>query len=130
MLLWPANQFQQVNPQTTDKTGNYSFLVPPGTYELTATAPGYYGYTGQEFIVAQGAGVHDAYDVLAGDSRDRRRLEGKALDGLAGRHCPGKEGLEGHTLPEDDVLRLVDNPHPTAAEDPLDAAAGELAACL
>ena len=57
--LWPATDFKQVNPQITDKTGNYSFLVPEGTYRLTVSAPDYYDYTGQTFTVAQGVGVHE-----------------------------------------------------------------------
>jgi hypothetical protein len=30
--LWPAQDFLQKNPQITDSTGKYSFLVPPGKY--------------------------------------------------------------------------------------------------
>jgi len=33
-LIWDAKAFGQENPQTTDKSGEYGFLVPPGTYRL------------------------------------------------------------------------------------------------
>lgn len=62
-IIWPADQFKQVNPQTTDITGNYSFLVPEGIYQLSVTAPGYYDYTGSEFTVTQGAGVHENIEL-------------------------------------------------------------------
>ncbi len=56
--LWPANNFQQTNPQLTDKSGTYSFLVPEGIYKITVSAPGYEDYIGSEFSVVQGGGVH------------------------------------------------------------------------
>lgn len=57
--LWPAKQYQQVNPQKTDKSGTYSFLVPEGTYKLTVSVAGYYDFTGKEFDVNEGRGVHE-----------------------------------------------------------------------
>lgn len=57
--LWPAKDFQQVNPQKTDKSGTYSFLVPEGAYKLTVSASGYYDYAGREFEVNEGRGVHE-----------------------------------------------------------------------
>ncbi len=57
--LWPAKDFQQVNPQKTDKSGTYSFLVQEGTYKLTISAPGYDDFMGQEFDVNEGSGVHE-----------------------------------------------------------------------
>ncbi|MDO8264959.1 MAG: Ig-like domain-containing protein, partial [Candidatus Parcubacteria bacterium] len=33
-LIWDAEAFGQRNPQTTDESGEYGFLVPPGTYRL------------------------------------------------------------------------------------------------
>ncbi|MEI6304789.1 MAG: LamG-like jellyroll fold domain-containing protein [Candidatus Taylorbacteria bacterium] len=62
-IIWPADQFKQINPQTTDITGNYSFLVPEGIYQLSVTAPDYYNYTGDEFTVTQGAGVHENIEL-------------------------------------------------------------------
>lgn len=55
---WPAPKFGQVNPQKTDKTGNYSFLVPSGTYKLVVETDKYYLYESSEFAVAEGRGVH------------------------------------------------------------------------
>ena len=56
--LWPAKEYQQENPQTTDVRGTYSFLVPEGYYYLTVNAPGYSSYDGKPFEVKEGSGVH------------------------------------------------------------------------
>ncbi len=56
--LWNAEKFHQDNPQITDSTGKYSFLVPPGKYRITATAQGYSPYVGEVFEVKEGHGVH------------------------------------------------------------------------
>jgi len=56
--LWPARDFQQENPQTTDVRGTYSFLVPNGFYYLKVDAPGYQSYDGKAFEVKEGSGVH------------------------------------------------------------------------
>ncbi len=56
--LWPAKNYQQENPQATDVTGTYSFLVPNGNYYLKVDAPGYLSYDGKPFQVAEGSGVH------------------------------------------------------------------------
>jgi len=56
--LWPAKEFQQENPQTTDNTGKYSFLVPRGSYYLKVEAAGYKIYEGKPFNVQEGSGVH------------------------------------------------------------------------
>jgi hypothetical protein len=56
--LWPAKDYQQENPQTTDLSGNYSFLVPNGDYYLKVEAPGYLSYEGKPFQVKEGSGVH------------------------------------------------------------------------
>ena len=39
-------------------SGAYSFLVPPGTYSLSAVAPGYKPYQGENFTVVSGSGIH------------------------------------------------------------------------
>lgn len=57
--LWKASDYSQVNPQKTDKSGTYSFLVPEGIYKLEVTAPGYYDWQGTEFTVMSGRGVHE-----------------------------------------------------------------------
>ena len=56
--LWPAEKYQQTNPQTTDKTGRYAFLVPEGMYYLTATAPYYSLSQSEAFAVKEGNGIH------------------------------------------------------------------------
>ena len=56
--LWRAEDYEQVNPQTTDDTGEYSFLVPEGTYYLTAQADDYLPYKGDHFNVREGEGIH------------------------------------------------------------------------
>ncbi|MCX6724167.1 MAG: hypothetical protein NT155_03305 [Candidatus Staskawiczbacteria bacterium] len=56
--LWPAKTFQQDNPQVTDVSGTYSFLVPEGYYYLKVDAPGYLSYEGEPIQVKSGSGVH------------------------------------------------------------------------
>ncbi len=56
--LWNANEYGQENPQTTNSTGNYSFLVPVGTYYLTVNAPGYYPYKSDAVSVMEGKEIH------------------------------------------------------------------------
>ena len=56
--LWPAKDFQQEDPQTTDVRGIYSFLVPNGYYYLKVDAPGYLSYDGKPFEVKEGSGIH------------------------------------------------------------------------
>jgi hypothetical protein len=57
-VLWPAKEYQQENPQTTDVTGKYSFLVPEGMYYLKAEAKKYSVYESEPFQVESGRGVH------------------------------------------------------------------------
>ncbi len=56
--IWPAKEYQQENPQITDLTGRYSFLVPEGFYYLKIEAPGYLAYKGKSFEVKAGGGIH------------------------------------------------------------------------
>ncbi len=56
--LWPAKNYQQENPQTTDVRGTYSFLVPDGFYYLKVDVPGYLSYDGKPFQVTEGSGIH------------------------------------------------------------------------
>jgi len=56
--MWPAKEYQQENPQTTDVRGTYSFLVPEGYYYLKAETPGYLVYDGKPFQVKEGSGIH------------------------------------------------------------------------
>ncbi len=61
--LWPAKEYNQENPQITDVTGKYSFLVPPGKYYLTAEAVGYASYQSETFEVSVGPGVHSNIEL-------------------------------------------------------------------
>jgi len=56
--LWPATEYQQENPQVTDVTGKYSFLVPQGSYYLKVEAPGYLPDEGKPFQTQEGSGIH------------------------------------------------------------------------
>lgn len=56
--LWPAEEFQQVNPQVTDKSGEYSFLVPEGEYYLTVEVDEYEKFESDIFKVSFGRPVH------------------------------------------------------------------------
>lgn len=61
--IWPSGDYQQVNPQKTDKSGAYSFLVPEGIYKLTVSADDYYPFEGKEFAVEEGRGVHENIEL-------------------------------------------------------------------
>ncbi|MEK7193375.1 MAG: carboxypeptidase-like regulatory domain-containing protein [Patescibacteria group bacterium] len=63
--VWAAKEFQQENPQTTDVTGRYSFLVPEGMYYLRAEAPGYRLYQGTPFEVKEDIGVHTNIELAS-----------------------------------------------------------------
>jgi hypothetical protein len=56
--LWPGKNFQQDNPQVTDATGKYSFLVPEGEYYMEVVSKDYITYKSESFKVAEGSGVH------------------------------------------------------------------------
>ncbi len=56
--LWSADVYGQENPQITDKTGDYSFLVPEGTYYLSVSADGYNSYKSEAFSVKEGKEIH------------------------------------------------------------------------
>ncbi len=56
--LWDAISYNQTNPQTTDTSGKYSFLVPEGKYYITANRNGYQSYKSAIFEVREGRGVH------------------------------------------------------------------------
>lgn len=56
--VWPASDFTQENPQLTDPSGRYAFLVPEGTYILQVEAPGYAMYRSAPFRVEEGRSVH------------------------------------------------------------------------
>jgi hypothetical protein len=61
--LWKASDFSQTNPQTTDNTGRYSFLVPEGKYYLKVESSNYSDYSGDAFEVKEGAGIHQNIEL-------------------------------------------------------------------
>lgn len=61
--LWNAKDYLQENPQTTDVSGTYSFLVPEGMYYFHVKAPGYEPFIGEPFIVSTGSGVHQNIEL-------------------------------------------------------------------
>ena len=56
--LWNAGAYGQRNPQITDRTGEYSFLVPAGTYRLTAEKHEFNFFQSESFEVSRSAPVH------------------------------------------------------------------------
>jgi len=56
--LWSAKEFLQENPQITDSTGKYAFLVPPGSYYLKVEAKNYLTFQGEPFEIKEGSGIH------------------------------------------------------------------------
>ena len=60
---WPAELYAQVNPQKTNKTGEYSFLVPAGRYSLRVEAPDYLPYKSEAFDVQEGVPVHQTIEL-------------------------------------------------------------------
>ena len=57
-LLWNAGRYDQINPQVTNRTGEYSFLVPAGTYQITAFRKGFRLYESEELVVTRSTPVH------------------------------------------------------------------------
>lgn len=57
--VWPATDFDQVNPQTTDATGYFSFLTPPGVYRLDVSKTGYQPYHSPDLTVVSTPVRHD-----------------------------------------------------------------------
>ncbi|MGD0284309.1 MAG: redoxin domain-containing protein, partial [Candidatus Saccharimonadales bacterium] len=51
--IWDAAAFGQQNPQTTNKTGDFSMFLPAGKYYLQATAPGYHKLISSIFTIKQ-----------------------------------------------------------------------------
>ena len=49
--LWPAEKYNQKNPQTTDETGEYFFMVPKGRYYLEVAKENCYSQKTAEFEV-------------------------------------------------------------------------------
>lgn len=52
-VVWDGASYGQVNPQPTDKQGNFELFLPPGKYYLKAQAPGYETLTSSIFETKQ-----------------------------------------------------------------------------
>ncbi len=53
-VKWPADMYNQTNPQLTGGDGSFVFLSPSGKYKLSAKAKGYGDFVGEEFEVGTG----------------------------------------------------------------------------
>ena len=49
---WPADEYSQINPQTTGADGRFSFFTPPGTYQLEVNKPGFQPYRSWDVVVS------------------------------------------------------------------------------
>jgi plastocyanin len=57
---WPAANFGQVNPQTTQTDGYFAFFTPPGVYRLDVNKAGYQPYRSPDLRVVSMPVRHDA----------------------------------------------------------------------
>jgi hypothetical protein len=63
-IIWPAQDYFQENPQVTNISGSYAFLVSPGRYRLEARIKGYDNYISEPFTVQNGRGVHQNIELF------------------------------------------------------------------
>ncbi|MBU1146660.1 hypothetical protein KKD80_03905, partial [Patescibacteria group bacterium] len=61
--VWDAVPYHQVNPQTTDMQGQFSYLVPPGRYYLLVQKDGYRDQTTPVFEIANNV-VNQNVEIL------------------------------------------------------------------
>lgn len=61
--IWDAERYSQSNPQVTDKSGNYAFLVPAGEYYLVAESSEHKSYKSKVFDVEHGRSVHENIEL-------------------------------------------------------------------
>ena len=62
--IWPAKEYEQQNPQTTDARGTYAFLVPEGKYRMRVEVSGYRAYEGDPFVAEEGEGIHANIELI------------------------------------------------------------------
>ena len=55
---FPSSEYEQENPQTTDTAGQYSFIIPKGTYYLEVEAQEYLTYRSEPFESKEGANIN------------------------------------------------------------------------
>lgn len=61
--IWSGNEYLQENPQITNNTGEYSFLVPEGQYLIKVEAPGYLTYSSKPINVTKSSNIHDKIEL-------------------------------------------------------------------
>lgn len=61
--IWDATSYRQVNPQTTDASGQFAFLVPPGQYSLLVQKDGYRDQTTTIFEISNNV-VNQSVEVI------------------------------------------------------------------
>lgn len=62
-VAWEAEKYNQINPQITKDTGEYSFLAPAGTYYVEVTANNYAPYYGKPFELNQTNPIHQPIEL-------------------------------------------------------------------
>ena len=63
--LWQDASYNQQNPQQAGSSGDYLFIVPPGTYDLNVSAQGYHSFATGDITVATGSPVINDKVVLS-----------------------------------------------------------------
>ena len=58
-VAWPASTFGQINPQSTQADGHFSFFTPPGVYRLDVKRAGYQPYVSPDLNVVSAPVHHD-----------------------------------------------------------------------
>ena len=62
-IMWPGSRFNQQNPQITDRTGQYAFLVPAAEYYLEVVVDNYESFVGTPFILEEVVPVHQDIEL-------------------------------------------------------------------
>ncbi|MBX4188129.1 MAG: hypothetical protein KW793_03265 [Candidatus Doudnabacteria bacterium] len=62
-ILWPAANYNQINPQITNNTGIYSYLAPAGDYYLEVIAERYAHYKSDVFNLSTVSPIHKSIEL-------------------------------------------------------------------
>jgi hypothetical protein len=69
-----------VRQTTSDQNGSYQFAnLSPGTYQITATAPGFKSFVQQNLILQANAGAHVNVSLELGNTRQKVEVTGSAV---------------------------------------------------
>jgi hypothetical protein len=63
LVLWDGKKFDQRNPIITDKTAEYYFILPAGTYKIKVQAPGFKNYESEPIKLASPAIINQAIEM-------------------------------------------------------------------